>query len=378
MSETTFNSILGSFELLRRPHTPHLPLQAWDAADEYLLALAKEHFSVDAPTLIINDQFGALALLAAQAPVTSWGDSYTSHLAAQENLQRNHLALNRFSSLPATRIPTEKFTQVLWRIPKNIHLLQQQAAELRQCIGDETLIFAAGMQKHLPSQTAEILGKLGKTDYLLAQKKARAFKILPDLSLPTPAPPETRTLVLREFDFSLNAGANVFAHDKFDIGARFFLEQFEKLPRAQHIADLGCGNGVLGMRLKQLQPLAKVEFLDESYQAIAATEANYRANGLSETQPDATFNVDDIFSNYADDAFDLIVCNPPFHQGHVVGDHIAWQMFTQSRKHLRQGGELWIVGNRHLDYHLKLKKIFGNCRSVAANAKFVVLSARAQ
>ena len=33
MAETTFSCKLGTFELLRRPHTPHLPLQAWDAAD---------------------------------------------------------------------------------------------------------------------------------------------------------------------------------------------------------------------------------------------------------------------------------------------------------------------------------------------------------
>jgi len=77
------------------------------------------------------------------------------------------------------------------------------------------------------------------------------------------------------------------------------------------------------------------------------------------------------------DPFDLILCNPPFHQGHVIGDHIAWQMFAQSKKQLRKDGELWIVGNRHLQYHIKLKKIFGNCRQVAGNAKFVMLAASA-
>jgi len=53
-------------------------------------------------------------------------------------------------------------------------------------------------------------------------------------------------------------------------------------------------------------------------------------------------------------------------------------MFSQSARHLRDGGELWIVGNRHLQYHLKLKRLFGNCRLVAGNAKFVVLAARRQ
>jgi 23S rRNA (guanine1835-N2)-methyltransferase len=33
------------------------------------------------------------------------------------------------------------------------------------------------------------------------------------------------------------------------------------------------------------------------------------------------------------------------------------------------------VANRHLDYFHKLKKIFGNCATVATNNKFVVLKA---
>jgi len=34
-----------------------------------------------------------------------------------------------------------------------------------------------------------------------------------------------------------------------------------------------------------------------------------------------------------------------------------------------------VVGNRHLGYHAKLKKLFGNCETVAANRKYVILKA---
>jgi 16S rRNA (guanine1207-N2)-methyltransferase len=110
---------------------------------------------------------------------------------------------------------------------------------------------------------------------------------------------------------------------------------------------------------------------------VAAAERNYRDNGFADGAPAARFHVDDGFSSYRGEPFDLILCNPPFHQGHVVGDQIARQLFAQSRQQLRRGGELWIVGNRHLQYHIVLKKIFGNCRQIAANSKFVVLAARA-
>ena len=59
----------------------------------------------------------------------------------------------------------------------------------------------------------------------------------------------------------------------------------------------------------------------------------------------------------------------------VVGDFLAWRMFLQARDALAAGGELWIVGNRHLGYHAKLKRLFRGVEQVAANPKFVILKA---
>ncbi len=74
-------------------------------------------------------------------------------------------------------------------------------------------------------------------------------------------------------------------------------------------------------------------------------------------------------------SLDLVLCNPPFHQQQVVGDFLAWRMFLQARDALAAGGELWIVGNRHLGYHAKLKRLFRGVEQVAANPKFVILKA---
>ena len=50
-------------------------------------------------------------------------------------------------------------------------------------------------------------------------------------------------------------------------------------------------------------------------------------------------------------------------------------MFRQARTALRKGGALWIVGNRHLGYHSKLKRLFGRCTTIASNRKFIMLKA---
>ncbi len=80
-------------------------------------------------------------------------------------------------------------------------------------------------------------------------------------------------------------------------------------------------------------------------------------------------------SGFPENSADCIVCNPPFHQQHVIGDHIAWQMFQQAQRVLRKGGELRVIGNRHLNYHVHLKKLFGNWHAVAGNAKFAIIKA---
>jgi len=50
-------------------------------------------------------------------------------------------------------------------------------------------------------------------------------------------------------------------------------------------------------------------------------------------------------------------------------------MFRQSHQVLRRGGELRVIGNRHLQYQQSLKKLFGDCEQVASNAKFVIVKA---
>ncbi|WP_448569371.1 methyltransferase [Thalassotalea ganghwensis] len=49
-------------------------------------------------------------------------------------------------------------------------------------------------------------------------------------------------------------------------------------------------------------------------------------------------------------------------------------MFKDSYKVLRKNGQLRIVGNRQLGYHIKLKRIFGNNQLIASDNKFVTLS----
>lgn len=376
MTVRCFEHAFGQSWLARRPLYANDPLQAWDAADELLLqTLQQTSPQPPARVLVINDAFGALAVAVPAGQRFSWSDSITAQLALRDNLARNDQAA-AVTWIPATEAPTVPPAAVLWRIPKSIALLQQQLARLSPLLTPGTIVLAGGMDKHLPARLHELLAPLGSLERLPGRKKAHVYRVQVDPARAHPAEPVTAPLRVPEYDLALQGDANIFSRGQLDIGARFFLGQFPGLPPASRIADLGCGNGVLGIVAQRQQPAAAVAFFDDSFQAVACAEQNYDSNIGPRSGPAPAFVVDNGLSHYEGAPFDLVLCNPPFHQGHQVGDQIARQLFRQARATLAIGGELWVVGNRHLGYHIALRRLFGNCRTVAGNPKFVVLAAR--
>ena len=365
----------GEFELARHPVRPKEMLRAWDAADEYLLHhLADEHVDLDGTVLVVNDGSGALATALATHEPSLWSDSYVSHLAATANLERNGRrdAVEMLASVDP--LPDE-VDVALVKIPRSLALLEDQLHRLRGTLHPGSVVVGGAMAKHVHSSTIELFERLiGPTTTSLARKKARLLLATPDATRdPGPNPwPAHWT-----FDGTQVVNhAGVFSSGRLDIGTRFLLDHVGALDDAAHVVDLGCGNGVVGTVLATRHPSVTVTFIDESYMAVASAEATFRSNLGSERA--ARFVVGDTLGLLSEGdpiepgTIDVIVNNPPFHIDQALGDATAWQMFVESRIALRPGGELWVVGNRHLAYHAKLKRLFGNCEVVASNAKFVL------
>ncbi|BEN12966.1 ribosomal RNA large subunit methyltransferase G [Serratia marcescens] len=348
-------------------------LQAWEAADEYLLQQLENVDIGGRPVLIFNDNFGTLACaLHAHRPY-SVSDSYMSQLATRHNLKLNGLdpeqvtLLDSLAELPAAP------AVVLIRVPKALALLEQQLRALRHVVTEDTLIVAGAKARDVHTSTMQLFEKvLGPTRTSLAWKKARLiFCQVADIVPPAAA--ETTDWTLDGTDWLIHNHANVFSRGSLDIGARLFLDH---LPRGLngHIVDLGCGNGVIGLTALAQNPEAQVTFLDESYMAVASSELNVEHN-LPQELDRCQFEVNNALAGIERESVQAVLCNPPFHQQHAITDHTAWQMFCDAKRCLQVGGELRIVGNRHLDYHQKLKRLFGNCTLVASNKKFVILRA---
>lgn len=361
--------------LYRYPRQSQDPLQAWDAADEYLInELAESQQALTGPVIIMNDAFGALAAyLHAHGPVCVT-DSYISERATLANLVENELDPGQVRLQDALAPLPQAPALVVIKVSKYQALLEQQLLALRQVVTPATRILAAGKAKDIHSSTLKLFEKyLGEPRTSLAWKKARLIHCTPSAERPPLASPFPTVWPLEGTDMLIHNHANVFSRTSLDIGARFMLDNLP-IHSARRVIDLGCGNGVLGLALLARDSEVEVTFIDESYMAVASARLNVEHN-LPDALPRAHFMVNNCLDDVAVGAADRILCNPPFHQLQAITDHIAWQMFTDAHRVLPQGGELWIVGNRHLDYHNKLKRLFANAQVVASNSKFVILKA---
>ncbi|MAD74216.1 MAG: methylase [Rheinheimera sp.] len=359
---------------------PNHSLQAWDAADELLIEAvntAATNFmaanNASPHLMLINDSFGALSCALAKWRQTSSTDSYLARQAVSYNRAANGLTNQQFTSIDSlSPLPTDADIVVI-KLPNNHSYLRFILSQLAAIIRPETVVLAAAKAKEINRNVLDIFEKqLGPAEASLAVKKCRLIQCQPLQGKLQPQFPLRWPLA--ETDFTLVNHANVFAREKLDLGARFFLQHLPSDTAGQRIIDLGCGNGVLGLMLLAQQPDCQVVFTDESYMAIASANASIALN-LPNSRNQVEFVVDDCLASQPDQSADQIICNPPFHQQHTVTTHIATQMFTEAKRVLKRGGRLRIVANRHLNYQQQLQRLFGHCQQLAANPKFVILEA---
>ena len=378
MTETRFSVPQGTFDLIRYPPTRDVNLRAWAAADELLLCHVAD--MIEQPVdqvVIVNDAFGALTVAIASAgsgPPDHVGfvsDSHVASLAMRQNLARNGI-----EQLPESGLSEADL--VLVKIPKSLALLEAQLVELRSTIKSETVIVGAGMTRDVHSSTLELFERIiGPTRTSKAKKKARLILPVFDPEL-APLPPQPKLFALGLQDVQLVNYPGVFSAKRLDNGTRLLLDNLPTTTGGPDVIDLGCGNGALAVAVALADPKAHITFVDESRLAIRSAEATFerafeRWDEGTFRQP--AFRLADCLDGLHGESADLILCNPPFHQGRVQIDDVAWKMFMGAKRVLRPKGELWVVGNRHLEYADKVKRALGNSQVVANDPGFLVVRA---
>jgi 16S rRNA (guanine1207-N2)-methyltransferase len=162
----------------------------------------------------------------------------------------------------------------------------------------------------------------------------------------------------------------VFSADRLDEGTRLLLDHLA-VPAGAAVLDVGCGAGVIGV-VAGRRGAGAVTMTDVSLLAVAAARRNAGLAGVP-----VEVVAGDVYGGIRERRFDLIVSNPPFHQGKVVDYDMPRRLIAEAGEHLTPGGRLVIVANAFLPYDRLLREQLGEVAVLAATRQFRVLAASA-
>ena len=227
--------------------------------------------------LVANDAFGALATALAAHRPQLLSDSFLAQRAAVENFARNELPAENLRLLSSLEAPNERIDVLLFKVPKSLALLEDELHRLRPYLHADTLIVGAGMARDIHSSTLALCERIiGPTRTSLARKKARLVFCRYEQERDPGANPYPTSYLLEGTDYVLTNHANVFSRAQLDNGTRLLLQHIAASNAAKKIADLGCGNGVIGLFAAAKNPAAELFFVDESFMAVASAQENFR------------------------------------------------------------------------------------------------------
>ena len=141
---------------------------------------------------------------------------------------------------------------------------------------------------------------------------------------------------------------------------------------AGEAADLGSGWGFLSDALLRRCPgIRRLDAFEADARALACSRENLAEHGAR-----VTHHWHDVTAGLPG-RYDVILTNPPFHQGRATDPDLGRRFLTSAAAALRPGGQLWIVANRHLPYEAVLESCDLSWRGMIENPTYKVLRAAA-
>ncbi len=228
----------------------------------------------------------------------------------------------------------------------------------------------------------------------------------------------TRTITLDDAETTLVSKPGVFAWDRLDAGSEALVDAMEIGPH-DCVLDLGCGTGLAGLaaarRAVHSLPPRRGEAGEQGRDAAMARDPSPRRGGAGQVvlvdadaravesarrtlEANSIANAEVLLSDCGSAVlsaglrqaqsgrsrqrfgrrFDVVITNPPFHQGVGVDYEVACQFVRDAARVLRRDGRLFLVANRFLRYGDLIRDTFGNVATAYADNRYHVLTAVAR
>ena len=267
------------------------------------------------------------------------------------------------------RYPAHSFDVICYRVSKEkalVHHIINTSAHWLKPGGK--LLLSGFKNDGVKTYADKAVGHLGElTNKQRGSKTAMLFEVgatyIDDCPLDDKDYSQPRLLEFSELNFYSKPG--VFGWNKVDKGSAFlieylpsFLQNFSSTPKT--ILDLGCGYGYLTMMAGALLP-AQFTATDNNSTAIALCQKNM---ALHEINGEAVLaNCGDKLSGQ----YELILCNPPFHQGFDVEGELTDRFLNNTRRLLAPSGQALFVVNAFIPLEKKASGLFKQVETLANN-----------
>ncbi|ATG54177.1 16S rRNA methyltransferase [Brachybacterium ginsengisoli] len=379
-----------------------------DQTDRVIIAAAEEAgIGCPCDVLVVDDATGELTAFALraladhpEATVLSWATSRALAVRLRERFA-DALAAGRLQ-VPAgpSPMPLEAAATgiephlVLMRLPKAVHALEDRVRRLAAASQgegrDHLEVIAGGRVKHMTRRQNEVLGEVfGEVRASRGIGKSRALigsGVRAGVTMPMPTEGSARISVRgTAHELPLRGNGAVFGAATADAGSLLLLDALDRALGGGELdgvgepggsaraIDLGSGNGLMTAYLAVALPDASVLGTDLDADAVASTASTLAAAGLDRAGVEVSW--DDAASLQEDASADLMLLNPPFHDGTAVDATLVQGLLDAAARVLRPGGQLWFVHNSHLRYRPELGARFATVEQRARDRRFTVLSA---
>lgn len=289
---------------------------------------------------------------------------------------------SQFNDFDLSAIPSGSVDHFFYRISKEKAISHHLINEAQRVLKPHGTLWLSG-QKNEGIKTyiekASILFGCAKN----IQKNGPSYssQICKKLS----APP-TQTSLLDDFNYhqlreciSINeqpifSKPGQFGWNKIDQGSAFLIQEVSALLANQttefeRFLDLGCGYGFLTIASLSI-PIKNRVLTDNN--AAALISARHNCTQLKLT---ADIIESDAGQNIAG-KFDLILCNPPFHQGFSVDDDLTEKFLVNTKHLLATHGVAYFVVNQFIPLEKKALPHFKTVALIAQNKSFKVIELR--
>ena len=326
--------------------------------------------------IVIDDARGIqTALLGRLAEVVAHHDRIDESRTAAEVADAGELST--LAELSTGDGVTAGETWAVINAPKTTSALAETVAGLQPHVSTIIVIGrSAAMSRAVNKELARGFGRVDVSPGLGKHRMIIASRPLSAPSLPTF--PKHGTIAHPGIgELEVRAHGACFSGVRSDEGSTLLLDAvIEASPEAESVLDLGCGNGWLLTAVTRATGASRTVGMDVSKAAVASARATVEANGIDAdiVTGDAANPDDPALAQLG--SFDLIVLNPPFHQGTAIETDTASAMMAAAAEHLAPGGVVITVFNTHLRYRDRLEAIIGHSEQLARNKKFTVIASR--